>query len=61
MVRVWKSEDAGEFSCPHCAAIYLKRITRFPLRDRDSEHCLKCKQIMADWNSTEVPSFTLKP
>jgi hypothetical protein len=60
MVQVWKSGAGDDFTCPSYGAVYAVKINRLPARDTDNATCVECKQIMAEWNSTVAPSFTLK-
>jgi len=60
MVQVWKSGEGDDFTCPECGAVYAVTIRRFPARDSDDATCGECKKVMAKWNSTASPSFTLK-
>jgi hypothetical protein len=34
-------------------------VRRFPLRDKDSAECGVCGNELANWNSIEVPSYSL--
>jgi transcription elongation factor Elf1 len=59
MPATWKTADAGKFTCPKCGAVYEKKITQLPLRDKDSANCSVCGHEMDSWNSTEMPSYKL--
>lgn len=59
MVKVWESGQGDDFTC-ECGAVYAVTVRRFPMRDSDSANCHVCGKIMAEWNSTSVPSFRLK-
>lgn len=59
MVKVWKTGDGPEFTCPHCRAVYAVRITRYPSRESDSATCDVCRKTMNSWNSTDSPAYTL--
>lgn len=58
-MKTWTNKDAGKETCPNCKSVYEVKITRFPLRDKDSFNCQVCGYEMESWNDTEVPNFTL--
>ncbi|MBD2566705.1 hypothetical protein [Anabaena lutea] len=58
-MKTWTNKDAGKETCPKCNSVYEVKITRFPLRDKDSFNCQVCGYEIESWNDTEVPSFTL--
>jgi len=60
MTQVWVSGISQDFTCPHCGAVYALKIKRLPARDTDEANCVDCGKVMASWNSTAAPSFTLK-
>jgi transcription elongation factor Elf1 len=60
MVQTWKEGPGDDFACPHCGAVYAVTIRRYPMHDSDSATCDECGETMKSWNSTSVPSFTLK-
>lgn len=60
MVKVWSTEQGENFKCEHCGAEYETTVSRYPMRDADKANCEVCGEVMAKWNSTSVPSFTLK-
>ena len=59
MTRVWRTVDGDDFTCDNCGAVYSVKLTRVPMRDRDKKACEVCGVVMAEWNDTEFPSFTL--
>jgi predicted Zn finger-like uncharacterized protein len=59
MVKTWNSAPGGTFTCPSCGAVYEVTLHRLPTRDKDSASCECCDHVMAEWNSTEAPSFKL--
>jgi hypothetical protein len=60
MVQTWKTGPGEDFTCPHCGAVYETTIYRSPARDKDSANCGVCRKVMHEWNSTAIPSYTLK-
>jgi hypothetical protein len=44
--------------CPECNREYTIKYETYPMRDKDKFAC-ECGHIMAEWNSTEAPIYTL--
>lgn len=59
MVKTWETGQGDDFTC-ECGAVYSVKARRYPMRDKDSADCQVCGKVMAEWNSTYSPSFTLK-
>ena len=47
------------FFCLHCGALYAVTHKRLPNPDSNVAKCVVCGQIMAKWDSTDVPTFEL--
>jgi len=60
MVQVWKTGEGPDFTCPYCGASYSVQIRRYPTKEKDSAECSVCHQTMAEWNSTESRTYTLR-
>jgi uncharacterized protein (DUF983 family) len=45
--------------CPRCGALYAVTYLRPSGNDIRSAKCVVCGQIMATWNSTDVPTYKL--
>ena len=53
--------EGSSFFCPSCGALYAVTNSR-PSSGSDSNStakCVVCGQVMAEWNSTNVPTFKL--
>jgi len=53
--------EGHSFFCPSCGALYAVTYSR-PSSGSDSNSaakCVVCGQVMAEWNSTNVPTFKL--
>lgn len=59
MVKTWGKEKGPDFTC-ECGAVYEVTVQRFPGRDSDKKHCSVCRKLIASWNDTYVPTYTLK-
>ena len=50
--------EGHSFFCPSCGALYAVTYSRPSGSDSDSTtKCVVCGQVMAEWNSTNVPRF----
>jgi transcription elongation factor Elf1 len=59
MVQTWHSGSGETHTCPHCGAVYEVRIRHLPDREQDDAYCDVCGEVMAEWDNTAVPAFTL--
>jgi len=53
--------EGHSFFCPSCGALYAVTYSQ-PSSSSDSNStakCVVCGQVMAEWNSTNVPTFKL--
>lgn len=48
-----------EFACPHCASRHSRVFVTMSTPDRDVEICGVCEEVMARWDSRQVPVFRL--
>jgi hypothetical protein len=60
MTKTWASSTETDEVCEMCQSIYSVKILRLPVRDNDQFACKVCGTILRKWNSTNMPSFTLK-
>jgi len=51
--------EGHSFFCPHCGALYAMTYSRQPESHSNSAKCAVCGRIMAEWNSTSVPTVKL--
>jgi hypothetical protein len=51
--------EGRSFFCPHCGALYAVTYSRQPNRDSNTAKCVVCGKIMAEGNSTDVPTYKL--
>jgi hypothetical protein len=51
--------EGRSFFCPHCGALYALTYLRHSKSDNNSAKCAVCGHVMAEWNSTNVPTFKL--
>ena len=51
--------EGRSFFCPHCGALYAVTYSRRLNSESNVAKCVVCGQIMATWNSTDVPTFKL--
>lgn len=51
--------EGRSFFCPHCGALYAVTYSRRSNRDSNTTKCVVCGKIMAEWNSTDVPTYKL--
>lgn len=58
MVKTWSTASRGETTCEKCGRVYEVKVTRFPMRDKDSFECA-CGNQIDSWNDTHVPIYTL--
>jgi hypothetical protein len=49
------------FFCPSCGALYAVTYSRLSSGsdNNSTAKCVVCGQVMAEWNSTDVPTFKL--
>jgi transcription elongation factor Elf1 len=47
------------FFCPRCGALYAVTYSRKSNRDSNTARCVVCGQIMATWDTTNVPTYKL--
>ena len=51
--------EGRSFFCPRCGALYAVTYSRPSGNDISSAKCVVCGQIMARWNSDDVPTYKL--
>jgi hypothetical protein len=51
--------EGHSFFCKHCGALYGLTYSRRSDSERNSAKCVVCGQVMAEWNSTNAPTFKL--
>ena len=49
--------EGHSFFCQRCGALYAVTYSRKSNRDSNSARCVVCGQIMATWDTTNVPAF----
>jgi predicted Zn finger-like uncharacterized protein len=51
--------EGHSFFCPHCGALYAVTHSRQPISESNVAKCVVCGNIMAEWNSANVPTFKI--
>jgi hypothetical protein len=51
--------EGRSFFCPLCGALYAVTYSRLSTSDSNVAKCVVCGRIMAQWDSTKVPTFRL--
>jgi transcription elongation factor Elf1 len=51
--------EGRSFFCPRCGALYAVTYSRHSNSESNSKRCVVCGQIMATWDTTNVPTFKL--
>jgi predicted Zn finger-like uncharacterized protein len=47
------------FFCPNCGALYAVTHSQRPKSEINTAKCVVCLQIMNNWDSTNVPTYSL--
>jgi transcription elongation factor Elf1 len=59
MPHIGPIPEGRTFFCPHCGALYAVTYSRQYKSDSGLAKCVVCGQIMAKWDSVDVPAFRL--
>jgi transcription elongation factor Elf1 len=51
--------EGRSFFCPHCGALYAVTYSRKSKSESNTARCVVCGQIVATWDTTNVPTFKL--
>jgi hypothetical protein len=51
--------EGRSFFCTHCGALYVVTYSRGSSSQSDAAKCVVCGQIMAKWDTANVPTYKL--
>ena len=51
--------EGPAFFCPHCGALYSVTRSRLSAKESNIAKCVVCGKIMDEWDSRDVPTFSL--
>ena len=51
--------EGRSFFCLHCGALYGVTYSRRSISDSNIAKCVVCGEVMAKWDSTNVPTYKL--
>ncbi len=58
-MATWETSDLGTEECGNCGSVYEVSVTKLPLRDEDSAHCVVCGNELRSWRGTSSYTYTL--